>query len=256
MIINLEDDWCIRPAPTPPSIPHLSNTGITPLRHSSLQNTRHWTNVGLMFVQRRRRWANIKATLVRGLTFAGEFHRAAPDNAGKGLAADPGASPAGAGGVRAPYTAVIEGIESPRGLRGDLGGGGGVSGNAHCPVYRPPPLLPRRPGRIPLGWPRESRGHPITIDSQTDQRWISGGPVSITPAHHWCKVGPTLSIRVHGSAMRGATCAITTNEQFECKNPINTSANIDTLCAKGSEKLISLLATQSSGNIGLCRRSE
>ena len=77
-----------------------------------------------MFVQRRRRWANIKATLVRGLTFAGEFHRAAPDNAGKGLAADPGASPAGAGGVRAPHTAVIEGIESPRGLRGDLGGQG------------------------------------------------------------------------------------------------------------------------------------
>ena len=34
-------------------------------------NTRHWTNVGLMLGQRRRRWANIKPTLVQWVVFAG-----------------------------------------------------------------------------------------------------------------------------------------------------------------------------------------
>ena len=35
-------------------------------------NTRHCTNVGLMLVQRRRRWANIKPTLGQCLVFAGK----------------------------------------------------------------------------------------------------------------------------------------------------------------------------------------
>ena len=34
-------------------------------------NTRHWTNVGLMLGQRRRRWANIKLTLVQCLALMG-----------------------------------------------------------------------------------------------------------------------------------------------------------------------------------------
>ena len=32
---------------------------------------RHWANVGLMLVQRRKRWANIKPTLAQRLMFAG-----------------------------------------------------------------------------------------------------------------------------------------------------------------------------------------
>ena len=38
-------------------------------------NTRRWTNVGLMLGQRRRRWANIKPTLVQRLVLAGEYKK-------------------------------------------------------------------------------------------------------------------------------------------------------------------------------------
>ena len=41
------------------------------LAHHIPANTRHWTNVCLMLGQRRRRWANIKPTLVQRLVFAG-----------------------------------------------------------------------------------------------------------------------------------------------------------------------------------------
>ena len=34
-------------------------------------NTSHWTNADLLLVQRRRRWANIKSTLVQRLVFSG-----------------------------------------------------------------------------------------------------------------------------------------------------------------------------------------
>ena len=42
---------------------------------TSPANTRCWTNVDLMLAQSRRRWANIKSTLVQGLVFAGSIAR-------------------------------------------------------------------------------------------------------------------------------------------------------------------------------------
>ena len=38
-------------------------------------NTTHWSNVGLMLGQRRRRWANIKPTLFQSVVFAGIVHK-------------------------------------------------------------------------------------------------------------------------------------------------------------------------------------